>query len=118
MDASDAVDLARVATCSRALHDLFSDGVSKASIEHCREASNRANISEARVGEFCDIVHEVARQRDALYDRLLDFTVHYDRRKIHQQRILAQKNRRIRDLEQALADSQLELVEAKRARTD
>ena len=117
MDASDAVDLARVATCSRGLHDLFSDGVSKASIEHCREASNRANISEARVGDVCGVVHEVARQRDALYDRLLDFHEHDDRCRFHRRRILAQKNRRIRDLEQALADSQRELAEAKRART-
>ena len=118
MDASDVVDLVRVATCSKVLHGLFSEAAVKGYIEHCREASNRANISEARVGDVCGMVHEVARQRDVLYDRLLGFCVHYDRRKIHQKRILAQKNRRIRKLEQALADSQPELAEAKRARTD
>ena len=101
MDASDAVDLARLATCSRALHDLFSDGVSKASIEHCREASNRANISEAHFRDLSGMLYEVAAHRDAalqerddarmdrdaLYDRLLGFCDHYDRRKIHQKRI-------------------------------
>ena len=77
MDASDAVDLVRVATCSRVLHDLFSDGVVKASMEHCREASERADIEAAHFNLVGDALHdaiqergEVAQQRDAALDGL------------------------------------------------
>ena len=58
MDASDVVALARVATCSRALQILFSDGAVKASMTHCREASERANLLEAQL-------NRVVQERDA-----------------------------------------------------
>ena len=110
MDASDVVDLVRVATCSKVLHGLFSEAAVKGSIEHCREASNRANLAEAHV----DVVTQ---QRDTALHRLRESTAINDHLwSVHVQ-ILDMKNRRIDVLEQALADSQRELVEAKRART-
>ena len=79
MDASDVVDLVRVATCSRVLHDLFSDGAVKASMEHSREASNRADISEAHFrevsGMLSGMLHEVTTQRDAALDGLRESRV-------------------------------------------
>ena len=72
MDASDAVGLARVATCSRALQNLFSDGAVKASMTHCREASDRASLLEAQlqgVVALCDAAEE---ERDELALELED----------------------------------------------
>ena len=131
MDASDAVALARVATCSRALHDLFSDGVSKASIEHCREASNRANMSEAHVTELSRNLHEVTQQRDtAMQER--DAAVHSRRGMNTMLTELEVAWRAMRDrveeleggapstfvgLQDRIRTLEWELAEAKRART-
>ena len=106
MDASDAVDLARVATCSRALHDLFSDGVVKASIEHCREASNRANLMEAQALELSHRIDTVAMERNQLLETVETMTV--DLAAAREQ--CAYWYVRARELNE-------ELVEAKRART-
>ena len=131
MDALEVVDLVRVATCSKVLHGLFSEAAVKGSKEHCREASNRADLAEFRFSDVCGMLHDAAQQRDTAYERRPYVREHTDRR-IHEQerdldekerrireqeRALDEKDRRIRVLEQALVDSQRELVEAKRART-
>ena len=132
MDASDVVGLARVATCSRALHDLFSDGAVRASMGHSREASNRANISEAHFRDLRGMLYEVAAHRDAAVqerdaalesarvarEQRLEVSMQL-RATVREQVVEGGRMRRlVRQLEQALADSQRELAEAKRARTD
>ena len=113
MDASDAVDLVRVATCSRELHDLFSDGVVKASMEHCREASERADIEAAHFNLVGDALHDVMRERGEVAqerDEALQQIVTLRGTVRHIEDALVQATRRVRDLE-------LELAEFKRART-
>ena len=111
MDASDVVALARVATCSRALQILFSDGAVKASMTHCREASERANLLEAQL-------NRVVQERDAARQQRLEVSMEL-RATVREQVVEGGRMRRlVRQLEQALADSQRELAEAKRARTD
>ena len=110
MDASDAVGLARVATCSRALQNLFSDGAVKASMTHCREASERGNLLEAQL-------NRVVQERDAAREQRLEVSMGL-RATVREQAVEGVRmRRRVRQLEQALADSQRELAEAKRART-
>ena len=58
----DALALARVATCNKALQVLFSDGVVGSCMTHCREASERANLMEATL-------NRVVQERDAALDR-------------------------------------------------
>ena len=128
MDASDVVGLARVATCSRALHDLFSEGAVKASLERSRVASNRANRSEAQFQDLRGMLYEVAARRDAaVHERdatLESARVAHEQRlevsrelRAHMREVVVEGVRMRRQLEQALADSQRELAEAKRART-
>ena len=139
MDASDVVGLARVATCSRALHDLFSDGAVRASLERSRVASNRANISEAHLPDLRGMLHEVAAHRDAAVQERDELALEREealesarvarehrhevsmelRATVREQVVEGGRMRRlVRQLEQALADSQRELAEAKRARVD
>ena len=105
----DAMALARVATCDKALRVLFSDGVVGACMTHCREASERANLMEATLSE-------VTSQRDSARDQRLEVSMELRatvREQVTQERSLLRRNR---ELEQALADCQRELAEAKRAR--
>ena len=100
-------------------------------MEHCREASDRANRSEAQLQDLRGLCYEVAAQRDTAEqerDAALERA-----RVAHEQRLEVSRElrahmrevaveggrtrRRVRELEQALADSQRELAEAKRART-
>ena len=101
----DAMALARVATCNKALQVLFSDGVVGACMTHCREASERANLMEATLSG-------VTVQRDTA--RLHCLEVSQELRATT--RVLVAQGRHVRELEQALADCQRELAEAKRAR--
>ena len=111
MDASDVVGLARVATCSRALHGLFSEDAVKASMTHCREASERANLLEAqlnRVVQEQDAALESARvAREQRLEVSRELRAHMREVAVEGGRT----RRRVRELEHALA-------EAKRARVD
>ena len=98
MDASGVVGLVQMAACCRALHGLFSEGAVKASMGHCREASNRANRSDGHLQDLRGMLVEVAAHRDA---------AEAARDAAEQERDVARG--RIRELE-------LELADAKRAR--
>ena len=125
MDASDVVGLARLATCNRGLHDLFSEGAVRASLERSRVASNRANRSEAQFQDLRGMLYEVAAHRDAaLESARVALEQRHEvsmelRATVREQAVEGVRmRRRVRQLEQALADSQRELAEAKRARVD
>ena len=105
MDASGVVGLVQMAACCRALHGLFSEGAVKASMGHCREASNRANRSDGHLQDLRGMLVEVAAHRDAA-EAARD-AAEQARDAAEQERDVARG--RIRELE-------LELADAKRAR--
>ena len=120
MDASDVVGLARVATCSRALHDLFSDGAVRASLERSRVASNRANISEGHLRDLRGMLYEVAAQRDAALEEVDNAWGECDAAVAFGLRVarVATEARRERDEARRERDEALgELAKAKRAHT-
>ena len=73
---------------------------------HCREASERANLMEATLAGVTVQRDTAHRQRLVVSQELLATTLE-----------LVGQDRHVRELEQALADCQRELAEAKRART-
>ena len=104
MDALELGDLVRVASASTVLHELFLDAVVKRCMDRCRVDSDRANLSHFALDEAVETIRS---QRDFMdLSRRVNVLV------------LDQKDRRIRELEQALADSQRELASVKRARKD
>ena len=100
MDALDAMALARVATCSKALQVLFSDGVVGACMTHCREASERANRSEANSQYLRGLLAVRTAERNEAESRL------------------EQTRADLREMAVARRELEQELAEAKRARAD
>ena len=109
MDASDAVDLVRVATCSRVLHDLFSDAAVKAL--HQVAAQRDAALQErddARMERDAAVAFTDESHRD--FNRLLDLGLRAARQRTEARQ---QRDEARRERDTALE----ELAEAKRART-
>ena len=94
MDTSDAVDLVQVATCSRVLHDLFSDAAVKAlhQVAAQRDAAEAARDAAEDARALAEDHRDAAEQARDAAEQELDAA-----------------RGRIRELE-------LELADAKRAR--
>ena len=124
MDALELVDLARLGSVSSGLRDVLQAPIPQLAMEHCREASDRANRSEAHLQDLRGMMVEVAASRDtALQER--DAALE-SARVAHEQRLEVSRElrahirevaeegvrmrRRVRELER-------ELAEAKRARS-
>ena len=122
MDALGLVDLVRIAGCGRVSHGLVGDAKVKDSIEHCRAASNRANmaeeraeVAEAQVGGLRRDMEMVWRMH-RLFEDNADRRVHLleqvndASRRLHEVR-MAEKDRRISELEAELAEAKRRRVE-------
>ena len=70
MDALELVDLARLGSVSSGLRDVLQAPLPQLALEHCREASDRANRSEAQLQDLRGMMVEVAAQRDASEQRV------------------------------------------------
>ena len=64
MDALELVELARLGSASSGLRDVLQAPIPQLAMEHCREASDRANRSEAHLQDLRGMMVEVAAQRD------------------------------------------------------
>ena len=112
MDLLGLVDLVRLGSVSSRLRDGLETPTLQLAMEHCREATGRANRSVAHLQDLRGMMVEVAAQRDAAEtarDAADDArALAEDRRDAAEQELDAARGR-IRELE-------LELADAKRAR--
>ena len=65
MDALELVDLARLGSVSSGLRDVLQAPIPQLAMEHCRAASDRANLLEAHLQDLRGIMMEVGAARDA-----------------------------------------------------
>ena len=111
MDALELVDLARLGSVSSGLRDVLQAPIPQLAMEHCRAASERANLLEAqlnRVVQERDAALESARvAREQRLEVSRELRAHMREVAVEGGRM----RRRVRELEQ-------ELAEAKRARAD
>ena len=122
MDALELGDLVRVASCCSVLHGLLGEAVVKDSIEHCRAASNRANMAEEHVEVAEAQVSGLRRDMDMVW-RMHRLFEHQADRRVHlleqvnvvstrlHEVSMAEKDRRISELEAELAEAKRRRVE-------
>ena len=124
MDALELVDLARLGSVGSGLRDILQAPIPHQALEHCRAASERANISDAQFRDLRGMLYEVAAHRDAAEqerDAALESARVAREQRLEVSRELratvrehavegVRMRRRVRELERELAD-------ARRART-